>query len=93
MGPPLEVITFAVSQVISESFELEVRRFTDSSDELAFKLMDLSLSRSSSLPKQIASKLSPHSTQNAYFIFKEMYLSGTRPSWPLTAPLHQSFDT
>ena len=28
-----------------------------------------------------------------YLIFSIMYLSGIRPSWPLTDPFHQSFDT
>ena len=31
--------------------------------------------------------------KNSYFILSMMYLSGIRPSWPLTDPFHQSFDT
>ena len=29
----------------------------------------------------------------AYLIFNMIYLSGIRPSWPLTEPFHQSFET
>ena len=77
---------------LSSSYEPSLSRVSAS----FIDLKDSKRSRSSSpLQKlnKLASKVWKNYMKLTYLIFNMIYLSGIRPSWPLTEPFHQSFET